>query len=129
MILTFFEGVILLSCHPNEEYLVYYNDSHIHERITNSSLVSQNQLQVLNIDGNFLKTIRYLDLQLMSLYLHSNHFYNGFRLFRQFIFYLKLNLKLLYRFVSSVLVFLMLDITVCVATFNRSSLLEGAFPP
>ena len=97
---------------PTKQYLVYYNDSHLHERITNSSMSGlAKSIASLEYRQKFFSQQLecrpyakcFLNLQLMSLYLHSNQFNRGFRLLPSvFFFYLKLQLKMVYRLVSAI---------------------------
>jgi len=100
---------------PTEQYLVYYNDSNLHHRITNNTRSGlSNSIASLKYRQKFFKhqldsrpyAKFFLDLQLMSLYLQSNHFQQGTLLFLSvFFFSLKLQLKLLYRLVTSIIIF------------------------
>lgn len=102
--LSFFYHVI-----PTQYPLVYYSDSDLHQRITNfsrgglsKSLASYKYRKVYFnheiSDRPYIKN--FLDVQLMSLYLHNHQYIQGFKLFiTASTFYIGLQLRLFYRLI------------------------------
>ncbi|CAE06968.1 glycosyltransferase family 2 protein [Parasynechococcus marenigrum] len=102
--LSFFYHVI-----PTQEFLVYYSDSPLYQRITNFSRGGLTKsLASLEYRKDRFKhelsfrpyTRNFLDVQLMSIYFHSNQYIKGFKIFTfAVLFYAGLQLRLFYRLI------------------------------
>ena len=108
--LSFFYHVI-----PTQEFLVYYSDSDLHQRITNFSRggLSKSVASLEYRKDHFKHELsnrpyikNFLDVQLMSLYFHSHQYVKGLKLFiSTTTFYVGLQLRLFYRLIVGLISF------------------------